>query len=117
MLGLEILRLNQAVNLGWLLLVLAWDSWRHAAACLIDVKNEPVPDIHMEKQLGWACKLGEVGPLWISKLCHTVLPGSWSLRYGGEDSEKGQWPLLALMPDTSVSPCVPLVPFMLPPSC
>ena len=27
----------------------------------------------MEKQLGWACKLGEVEPLWISKVGHTVL--------------------------------------------
>ena len=35
---------------------------------------------------------------------------------GWEGSAKGRWPLLALMPDTSVSPCVPLVPFKLPPS-
>ena len=27
----------------------------------------------MEKQLGWACKLGGVEPLWISKVGHTVL--------------------------------------------
>ena len=28
----------------------------------------------------------------------------------GEGLAKRQWPLLALMPDTSVSPCMPLVP-------
>ena len=27
----------------------------------------------MEKQLGWACKLGGVEPLWISKVGHTLL--------------------------------------------
>ena len=27
----------------------------------------------MEKQLGWACKLGRVEPLWIFKAVHTVL--------------------------------------------
>ena len=36
---------------------------------------------------------------------------------GWEGSAKGRWPLLALMPDTSVSPCVPLVPFKLTPKC
>ena len=47
----------------------------------------------------------------------------------GEGSEKGQWPLppfslgegcppdLTLIPDTSVSPCMPLVPFKLLPCC
>ena len=34
-----------------------------------------------------------------------------------EGLEKGQWPLLTLMPDTSVSACVPLVPFKLLPQC
>ena len=27
----------------------------------------------MEKQLGWAYKLGGIDPLWISKVSHTVL--------------------------------------------
>ena len=36
-------------------------------------------------------------------------PACWL--YEGEGLEKGQWPLLALMPDTSVSPCITLVPF------
>ena len=27
----------------------------------------------MEKQLGWACRLGEAEPLWFSKVGHTVL--------------------------------------------
>ena len=33
----------------------------------------------------------------------------------GEGLEKGQWPLLPLMPDTSVSPYIPLVHFKLLP--
>ena len=32
---------------------------------------------------------------------------------GGEGLEKRQWPLLTFMPDTSVSPHMPLVPFKL----
>ena len=79
----------------------------------------------MEMQLGWACKLGGAEALWISKVGQTVLAslmesqiwhqlarfvGLW-----GEGLEKGQWPLLTLMPDTSVSPSMPLVPFKLPP--
>ena len=32
-----------------------------------------------------------------------------------EGSEKGQWPLLTLIPDTSAYPSMPLVPFNLPP--
>ena len=32
-------------------------------------------------------------------------------------SEKGQWPLLALMQDTSVPPCMPLVLLKLLPQC
>ena len=34
-----------------------------------------------------------------------------------EGPEKGQWLLLTLMPDTSASPSMPLVPFKLPPWC
>ena len=48
----------------------------------------------------------------------------WSLRFGsslpallGEGSAKGQWPLLAPIPGTSVSLYIPLVPFKLPPQC
>ena len=80
----------------------------------------------MEKQLGWACKLGGVEPLWISKVGYTMLtrlmksqiwhqPARTVGGVGEEGSAKGQWLLLALMPDTSVSPCIPLVPFKLPP--
>ena len=66
-----------------------------------------------KKQLGWACKLGGEESLGISKVGQTVLvrlmeslmwyllPALW-----GENIEKGQWPLLALMPDSSVSPCI-----------
>ena len=32
-----------------------------------------------------------------------------------EGPEKGQWPVLTLMPDTSVFPSMPLVPSKLPP--
>ena len=41
--------------------------------------------------------------------------GSMDLQ--GEGSEKGQWPLLALMPDTSVPPSMSLVPFKLLSQC
>ena len=44
-----------------------------------------------------------------------MAPGLSTL--SGEGLEKGQWPLFALMPDTSVSPCIPLVPFKLLPWC
>ena len=67
--------------------------------------------------LGWS--------LWgSSRQVKQCYPGLQSLRYGisllalwGEGLEKGQWLLLSLMPDTSVSPCVPLVPFKLLPWC
>ena len=62
MLGLEVPRLNQAVNLGWLLLVLGlgplnkrWEGWWliEAGCCLFEriyvvVKHAPRPAIHME---------------------------------------------------------------------
>ena len=37
------------------------------------MKQKPSPAIHMEKQLGWACKLGVTESLGISKVCQTVL--------------------------------------------
>ena len=37
------------------------------------MKHEPGPAIHMEKQLGWAHKLGGTEPLGISKAGQTVL--------------------------------------------
>ena len=42
-----------------------------------------------------------------SKIWHQL---AGSVAVGG-GLEKGQWPLLALMPDTSVPPYMPLVPF------
>ena len=80
----------------------------------------------MEKQLGWAHKLGGVEPLWIS-----TVGGSYSVSQvdgvsdmalphhlcRGEGLEKGQWPLLTLMPSSLVSLCIPLVPFKLLPWC
>ena len=67
--------------------------------------------------------LGGVESLGISKAGQTFSPGCWSLRYGtslqalwycwGEGLEEGQLPLLALMPDTSVSPSMSWVSFKL----
>ena len=79
----------------------------------------------MENQPGWAYKLGGVEPLRISRVGHTVLARLMESQIWhqpmvserGEGSEKGQWPLLTPVPDTSVSPCIPLVPFKLPPQC
>ena len=46
-----------------------------------------------------------------SQICHQ-LAGSVALWLrGGEGLDKGQWPMLALMPDTSVPPCMLLVSF------
>ena len=69
------------MNLGWLLLVLGlgplskrYRDWglTEASCCLFErteevVKHESRPPIHMEKQLGWVCKLGAVQSLGISK--------------------------------------------------
>ena len=80
--------------------------------------------MHIGNQLGWACKLGEADSLRISKTGQTVLARLVEFHIWhylavsvGEGLEKGQWPLLTLMPDTSVSPCVPLLPFKLLPQC
>ena len=66
MLGLEIPRQSQAVNLGWLLLVLGL-GLTEASCCLFERA------IHMEKQHGLACKLVGVEPLGISKVGQTLL--------------------------------------------
>ena len=39
------------------------------------MKYEPRPAIHMENQLGWACKVSGAESLGISKVCQTVLAG------------------------------------------
>ena len=78
----------------------------------------------MGKQLGWGCNLGGAESLWISKVGHTVLARLmesqiWHVEPTstvGEGLAKGQWPLLALMPDTSVSLSM-LVPFKVLPQC
>ena len=91
------------------------------------MKPEPRPTIHMEKRLGWAHRLGGAESLGIFKADRTVLakfiesqvwhqPDS-SMAPWGEGTEKGQWPLLALVPDTSASPSVPLVSLKLPSQC
>ena len=89
------------------------------------VKHNPRPVIHMEKELGWPCKLGgaeslgicKSGPIVLARLMESQIwhqPAS-SVALYGEGSAKGQWPLLALIPDTSASPSMPLVPLkMLP---
>ena len=71
MLGLEIPRQRQAVNLGWLLLVPGlgplskkYGDWWLSEAIIASLrikevaKHEPKPAIHMEKSLGWTHKLG-----------------------------------------------------------
>ena len=80
-----------------------------ASCCLFDsieevVRHEPRLAIHMEKQLGWAHKLGGAESLEISKVSQTVLAKlmesqiwhqpAGSVALLGEGSEKGQWPLL-----------------------
>ena len=57
MLDLDIPSHNQAVTLGWLLVVPGL-RLTEASYCLLErisevVKHEPRPVIHMEKQLGW----------------------------------------------------------------
>ena len=78
------------------------------------MKHELRPAIHMEKQFGWAHKSGGAEPLGISKVGQTVLARlmesqilhQFASSVGGF-LEKGQWPLLPLMLDTSVSPRIP----------
>ena len=88
------------------------------------MRHESRPAIQMEKQLGWAYKPGEAQSLGISMASQTLLASliESQIEYhlagsvaGEKGLEKGQWPLLTLMPDTSVSPCMPLVPFKLLP--
>ena len=69
--------------------------------------------------MGWAESLGisKAGQTLLAKLMESQIcyqSGS-TVALKGESSAKGQWPLLALMPDTSVSACIPLVPFKLLP--
>ena len=71
-LGLGILRRSQAVKLIWLLL-LPGVELTDASCSLFEriwevVKYKLRPAIHMEKQLGWAYKLGGVESLGFSKV-------------------------------------------------
>ena len=81
----------------------------------------------MEKLLGRTCKLGGAESMGISKAGETVL-ARWmeyhiwhqlaaSVALLVEGLAKGQWPLLAMMLNTSVSLCITLVPFKLLPRC
>ena len=81
----------------------------------------------MEKKLGWAHKLGGAESLGISRVGQTVLARLMESQIWHqlasfvalwvEGLEKGQWLLLTLIPDTLVSPSMPLVPFKLLPWC
>ena len=75
-LGLEIPRQSQAVNLIWLPLGLT-----EASCCLFDRTYKPRPAILMEKRLGWAHKLGEEESLGISRAGQTVLAGLMETQY------------------------------------
>ena len=95
------------------------------------MKHEVRQDIHIEKQLWWAHRLGYGGEVSgdlqggansisqvdgvpdIASACQ--LYGSVALWWEG--LEKRQWPLLTFMPDSSLSPSMPLVPFKLLPQC
>ena len=69
--------------------------------------------------VGWSLGISKAGQTLLAKLMESQiwhqLAGSVALC--GEGLEKGQWPLLALMADTSLPPCMPLVPFKLLPQC
>ena len=103
------------------------------------MKHEPRPAIHMEKQLEWAHKMGGMESQGISRAGQTVLTrlmesqiwhppaSSVTLWERAQKRDSGLCPpfclvesclpALALMPDTSAPPCVPLVSFKLRPWC
>ena len=83
-----------------------------------------------DQPLMWKSNLG--GPVYlvateslgISKVGQTVLARLMMSQIWhqlasslGRGFRKGKWPLLSLMPDTSVPPFMPLVPFKLLPWC
>ena len=78
------------------------------------MKHKPRPAIHMQKQVGWAYKLGRAESQGFSRAGQTVLarlmesqiwhqPAS-SVALWGEGSEKGQRPLLAFLSGRKLSP-------------
>ena len=81
----------------------------------------------MEKQLGWASKLGGLESLGISEAGQTVLARlmesliqlqlAGSVAQGGRGVRKGTMLSVVLMPGISVSPSMSLVPFRLLPWC
>ena len=82
------------------------------------MKHEPRPAIHMEKQLGQGGVSGDlkVGQTVLARLMDSQIWHQISDTVE-ESLGKGQWPLLSLMPDTSVSSSIPLVIFKLLPQC
>ena len=86
------------------------------------MKQKPRPAIHMEKQLGWACKLGGVESLGISKAGQTVLARLMEsqiwYQFAGSvcgGFRKGTMAYACLDARHSVSPYIPLVPLKLLP--
>ena len=78
----------------------------------------------MEKQFGWACKLGGAESLGLTRAGQIVLARLMEFQIwhqlagtmrGG--CRKGTMASAHLDANTSVSPCVPLVPFKLLPWC
>ena len=69
----------------------------------------------MEKQRGWAHKLGKAESLGISKAGQAVLTMLMESQKWHQltSSVGGGFRKCAQMPDTSVSTCIPLVPFKL----
>ena len=83
------------------------------------MKHEPRPAIHMRSSLGgpvsWVGQsvgISKAGQMVLARLMELqVWHQLGSSVLCGAGLEKGQWPLFALMPDTSVSPSMPLVPY------
>ena len=61
--------------------------------------------------------ISKVGQTVLARLMESQIWHQLASSVGGKGSETGQWPLPALMPDTSVSPCMTLVPGKLLPWC
>ena len=85
------------------------------------MNHEPRPAIHMENQLGCGRVSGDLqdrsnSVSQVDGVSDMHQPAGFVVLWE-EGSEKGQWPLLAPMPDTSVSPCIPLLLFKVPPWC
>ena len=88
------------------------------------MKHEPKPAIHMEKYVGWACKLGGVDLLRTYKVGQTVVyqlmeSQIWHQLAGsvGGGFRKGTMASVPLEVRHFSPPSIPLVPFKLLPCC